>query len=130
MLPVLPVPFVAGMLGTPIAGNAIARTFIQPKENLQSQAEADAELRRLMRNFAIFNAIAAGGLGYLAAKGKLSEGARSAVLGGAIGTGLLAAMMTGALVTGPEVVKAPAQLPIGTPLPRNFVSAFVVPAGR
>lgn len=119
---------IGGMVGAPIALNVLGRTFIRPKEDLRSQQEADAENRRLMRDFAIFNALLAGGLGYLAAKGNLSTNWQSGALGGAIATGLLATMLTGALITGPSVKKAtePVLLPPGrVPLPQTWASPII-----
>jgi hypothetical protein len=134
-----PVTLIAGLIAVPVVGNAIGRTFIQPKENLQTEQEANAELRRLMKNFAIFNGLMAAGLGYLAARGDVGERWQGAALGGAIGTGLLATMMAGALVTGPSVAPTPiGALPArplgGVALPRTapqtLASMFILPSTR
>lgn len=110
-LEVSPVPLVAGLLGIPIVGNALGRTFITPKAEITSQAEANAELRRMVRNFALFNGLLAVGLGYATAKTD-NTGWRSAALGGSIGAGLIATMLGAALVVGPEPAQEqpPAQL--------------------
>lgn len=111
---IAPLPLVAGLIGAPVLGNAIGRTFITPKEAIASQPEADAELRRLIRSFAIFDAVLALGLGYAAARAPLDTAWRSAALGGAIGAGLLSASLTAALVLGPERAEAPPpMLPAG-----------------
>ena len=111
-----PVTLIAGTIGVPILTNAIGRTFITPKEGVASSAEANAEFRRLARNFAIFNTLAAGGFAYATARAPLSERWQNAALGGAIGTGLLATLLWGALLTAPSAAEAaqpPVQLPGG-----------------
>ena len=102
-----PATLIAGTLGAPILGNALGRMFITPKANIATETEADAELRRLIRNFAIYNGVVAVGLGYASSRVK-SEGWRSAAIGGSIGTGLTAALLAAALLTGPAVEPKPA----------------------
>ena len=108
-----PLTLIAGTIGIPIAANALGRTFITPKEPLLNQNEANAELRKMMRNFAIFNGLVAAGLGFATAKADLDSNWKSAALGGAISTGLVAALLGGALVTGPAPAEPPRQLPTG-----------------
>lgn len=108
-----PLALIAGTVGVPVAANALGRSFITPKEGITNQNEANAELRRMMRNFAIFNGVVAAGLGLATARAELSAPWRSAALGGAISTGLVAALLGGALVTGPSPEeRAPQQPPI------------------
>lgn len=123
-----PLTLIAGIIGTPIVGNTMGRVLMPPKDQPRTQAEADADLRRMMRNFAIFNGILATGLGYAATRKNLSENWRSVTLGGAISTGILAATLTAALVAGPQV-EARAPGPPGTgkllSAQRSWVSTFV-----
>ena len=98
-----PLTLIVGIIGAPALGNTIGRAFITPKENIQGTAERDAEFRRLARNYAIYNGILAAGLGYAATRKGLSENWRSASLGGAISTGILATTLAAALVMGPTV---------------------------
>lgn len=100
-LNVNPLALLAGTAAAPLVANAIGRTFITTR-GVESQEQANAELRRLLRNFAIFNAVVAAGLGYGAARGGFSEQWRSAALGGAVGTGLIATLLGAALLTGPS----------------------------
>ena len=97
------VPLIAGMLGAPFVANTIARSFITPKENIATEAEADAEFKRMLRNFAIFDALLAVGLGYAAARAtNVGTTARSALFGGALGAGLVATTFAAALISGPS----------------------------
>ena len=111
-----PLTLIAGTVGIPIATNALGRTFITPKEPILNQNEANAELRKMMRNFAIFNGLVAAGLGLATAKADLDSNWKSVALGGAISTGLVAALLGGALVTGPspaEEARQPPRFPVG-----------------
>ena len=120
-----PLALIAGTAGVPLVANAIGRAFITPGP-IASQADADAALKRLVRNFGIFNLLLAGGLGYAATQGSLEERTRSAALGGAVGTGILGTLLLAALMTAPkpEEQGAPvrAQLPAGVAQPRNVAA--------
>lgn len=96
-----PIALLADTAGIPILTNAIGRTFIT-QGDVRTQAEADAALRRQVRNFALFNLLAAAGLGYATARAPLDANWRSAALGGAVGTGTLGVLLLGALLVGPE----------------------------
>ena len=100
-LTVNPVFLIAGTVGAPIVANAVGRTFITARQPA-TEAEGNAELRRLMGNFALYNGLLAAILGYVAAKAPLEEQWRSAALGGAIGTGLIAALLFAGLLTAPK----------------------------
>ena len=112
-----PIALLAGTAAIPLAANALGRAFITPKEGITNQNEANAELRRMFRNFAVFNALAAAGLGYAASRVKNDAPGwqTGALLGGAVGTGLVAAILGGALLIGPasEDPRQPQQLPTG-----------------
>lgn len=111
---VQPIPLALATGAIPLLAGAIGRSFITPKEEIRSQDEANAELRRLGRNFAIFYTLLAAGLGYAAVKTKMPETWKSVVLGGAIGTGLLASALGAGLVFGPSPTPpAPGPVPVG-----------------
>ena len=95
-----PAALLAGAAGVPLLTNALARTFIAPAP-IQTQEQADAELRRLMSNFALYNAAAALGLGYFAMQSK-NETAKSVAFGGAAGSLMLATLLGAGLLTGPK----------------------------
>lgn len=127
-----PVALIAGTIGAPIAFGAIGRSFITTKEKIATEAEADSELRRLLRNLAIYNGVVALGLGYAGSRKGISEGWRSAAIGGAIGTGLIAALLGASLVTGPAKVEPKAE---ETPPPGGVFGAYpraggALPAAR
>ena len=129
-LTVDPVTLMAGAIGLPLLANVVGRTFIAPKDKIATEAEANEEFRRLARNFAIFNALAAAGLGYATAKAPIDAKWKSATLGGAMGTGMLAAMLGGALLTGPSADDKPAQVPVAAPPPVQVLPAGAyIPAG-
>lgn len=127
-----PLALALGTATIPIAANALGRAFIAPKAGPLSQVEANAEFRRIARNFAVFNALAAAGLGYAASRVKDTGGWQTgALLGGAVGTGLVAVVLGGALLTGPSAAAAdPAQLPAGggagAPRPAVFGAADLI----
>lgn len=128
-----PAPLVAGMLGVPIVGNALGRRLIAAKADIANDAEANAELRRLLRNFAIFDGLLAIGLGYAASRADVASGWRSVLLGGSIGTGLLSATLAAALLAGPEAAaqqQPPAALPAGTPAIRPGWYSNIIGAGQ
>lgn len=95
-----PAALLAGAAGVPLLTNAIARTFIAPAP-IQSQEQADSELRRMMTNFALYNAAAALGLGYLAMQTK-DDTTKSIAFGGAAGSLMLATLLGAGLITGPK----------------------------
>lgn len=116
-----PIALLAGTAGIPIVVNTIGRAVITPA-TVTTQAQANADLRRMIRNFAIFNFLVAGGLGYAAARVPMGDAAHGAALGGAVGTGILATMLAAALIVGPAPEQPPppiaAQLPMGVVPPR------------
>lgn len=74
-----PLALIAGTAGVPILANAVSRSFL-------TSASPEASLR----NIAMYNALLAAVLGYVATRDKLNTDLRSAALGGAVGAGLLA----------------------------------------
>lgn len=93
-----PFVLVAGAIGIPLIANTLGRGILTPD---QTAPNADAEFRRLTRNFAIYNALVAAGLGYATSRVG-DERLQSAALGGAIGTAIIAGTLGTALVTQPS----------------------------
>lgn len=115
-----PIPLIAGIAGVPVLAGLIARPLIT-----LGQPAAVPDNMAILRNAAILNAVLTGGLGFAATRSRNAD-VRSAALGGAIGTGLVAALLAAALLSARS---APAnggtttgQLSAGV---RHYVPGFV-----
>lgn len=114
-----PILLIAGTLVAPIATAALGRTFLTIDPKAKDQ---EAEIRSVVGKFALLNGAVAAGLGYGASKAQTNVG-RSAALGGAVGTALIAGLLGSTVVFTPKSDELNAQPAAGRLLqPRSRVA--------
>jgi hypothetical protein len=121
-----PFVLIAGTLAAPIVMGAAGRAVLKFDEAAPNH---EAELRSLITKFALLNAATAAGLGY-AYKKSSTDTWKSAALGGAIGTALIAGVLGSTVLFTPAAPPAqqpppPGALPAGAPAPSTWVSNLV-----
>ena len=113
-----PFVLVAGALAAPVAIATLGRVLFSPDPKAPDPEEA---ARSAIARFALLGLAGTAGLIY--AQGRVeNDSAKSAALGGAIGTALMAGTLGAALAFSPHVPAATPGLPVGAvELPRSSV---------
>ena len=113
-----PFVLVAGALAAPVVIATLGRVLFSPDPKV---ADQEAEARSAIGKFALLGLAGTAGLIY--AQGRVqNDSAKSAALGGAIGTALMAGTLGAALAFSPHVPAATPGLPVGAvELPRSSV---------
>ena len=112
-----------GIVGGTVLASLIGKQFVTVDMNARDQY---AEARRIVRNAALLAGASAAGLGLAAGYAGEGPGA-SALLGGAVGTGVIAGLLGAILVQAPDRPPAPQQPPAVAPIPPPQVTPPVPP---